>query len=113
MKKLSSDPDDEVAYYALNYRVKQCDREALAKLVAPPYRVRAACEPWATTVSSVGQCRYVPGGRFLLDSLDHACLNVVQAAETGLRALYPDAPARFDSPQEQKAYFRERVSHGR
>jgi hypothetical protein len=112
MKKLSSDRDEELAYYALNYRAKRCDREALAKLVAPPYRPRAACEQWATTVSLVGQCQYMPGGTFLLSYLDHACLNVVQAAGAGLRALYPDAPSTFESPTQEKAYFGKRV-HGR
>jgi hypothetical protein len=109
MKKLSSDRDEELAYYALNYRAKLCERDALAKLVAPPYRVRAACEQWATTVSLVGQCKYTRGGLFLVDSLDHACLNVVRAAETGLLALYPDAPSSFESPTQAKAYFRKRV----
>lgn len=112
MKKLSSDRDEEIAYFALNYRAKRCDQEALAKLVAPPYRPRAACEQWATTVSLVGQCQYMPGGRFLLSYLDHACLNVVQAAGAGLRALYPDAPSSFESPTQEKAYFGTRV-HGR
>lgn len=87
MRTLSGDPDEELAYYALNYRLKACEPEALAQLVAPPYRVRAACEQWASTVSLVGQCRYTPGEAFLRDSLDHACLNVVQAAEKGLKAL--------------------------
>jgi hypothetical protein len=109
MRKLSSDRDEELAYYALNYRVKLCERDALAKLVAPPYRVRAACEQWATTVSLVGQCKYMRGGLFLVDSLDHACLNVVRAAEAGLLALYPDAPSSFESPTQAKAYFRKRV----
>jgi hypothetical protein len=109
MKKLSSDQDEELAYYALNYRAKRCEWDALAKLVAPPYRVRAACEQWATTVSLVGQCKYMRGGLFLVDSLDHACLNVVRAAETGLLALYPDAPSSFESPTQAKAYFRKRV----
>ncbi|MCY1023235.1 hypothetical protein [Pyxidicoccus sp. MSG2] len=113
MRKLSSDRDEELAYYALNYRVKLCDREALAKLVAPPYRIRAACEQWATTVSLVGQCQYMPGGSFLLSSLDHACLNVVQAAGASLRALYPDAPSSFESFDQEKAYFGTRVSRRR
>ncbi|MCP3142275.1 hypothetical protein [Pyxidicoccus xibeiensis] len=113
MKKLSSDGDEEVAYYALNYRAKACDRDALATLVAPPYEVRAACEQWATTVSLVGQCHYVPGGAFLLNSLGHACLNVVQAAKTGLRALYPDAPATFESESHEKEYFEKRVKQVR
>ncbi|WP_205525824.1 hypothetical protein [Pyxidicoccus trucidator] len=112
MKKLWGDRDEEIAYYALNQGAKQCDRDALARLVAPPYRVRAACEQWAVTVSLVGQCHYVPGGAFLLTSLDHACLNVVQAAETGLRALYPDAPL-FESPKDEIEYFRKKVRQGR
>lgn len=113
MKKLSSDRDEELAYYALNYRVKRCERDALAKLVAPPHRIQAACEQWATTVSLVGQCHYLPGGPFLLASLDHACLNVVQAADAGLRALYPGAPASFESLQQEKEYFRRKVQPGR
>ncbi|NOJ92361.1 hypothetical protein HMI51_05335 [Corallococcus coralloides] len=62
MKKLSSDRDEEIAYYALNYRAKLCEKDALAKLVAPPYEPRGACQQWATTVSLVGQCQYMPGG---------------------------------------------------
>ncbi|MFP2926905.1 hypothetical protein ACLESO_17240 [Pyxidicoccus sp. 3LG] len=113
MKKLSGDRDEEVAYYALNYRARRCDRDALATLVAPPYRVRAACEQWATTVSLVGQCHYVPGGAFLLSSLEHSCLNVVQAAGAGMRALYPDAPTTFESASHEKEYFKRRVRQGR
>jgi hypothetical protein len=113
MKKLSSDRDEELAYYALNYRVKLCERDALAKLVAPPYRIRAACEQWATTVALVGQCHYAPGGPFLVSALEHSCLNVVQAAAAGLRALYPDAPSTFESFDQEKAYFGTRVHRRR
>lgn len=109
MKELSSDPDEEIAYYALNYRAKRCEQDALAKLVAPPYEARAACEQWATTVSLVGKCKYEPGGRFLVEYLDHACLNLVLAAEKGLRRLYPDAPSSFKSVEEEKAYFLKRT----
>jgi hypothetical protein len=110
MKKLSNDPDEEIAYYALNYRAKRCEKGALAKLVAPPYELRADCMQWATSVSLVGQCKYTPGTRFLVANLDDACLNAVQAAETGLRKLYPDAPASFESQEAMKAYFRKRGS---
>ncbi|MFP2903526.1 hypothetical protein ACLESD_00315 [Pyxidicoccus sp. 3LFB2] len=102
MKKLSSDRDEELAYYALNHGARLCDREALAKLVAPPYRVRAACEQWASTVSLVGRCHYVPGRAFLLASLEHSCLNVVQAAQTGLRTLDSKAPASSESPKAKQ-----------
>ncbi len=113
MKKLSGDRDEELAYYALNYRAKACERGALAKLTAPPYEIRAACAQWATTVSLVGQCKYTPGGAFLLSSLDHACLNVVLAAEEGLKALYPDAPASFESMTQTMEYFEKRVKQER
>ena len=93
MKKLSGDPDEELAYYALNYRLKACEPDALAALVAPPYRIRAACEQWAVTVSRVGQCRYMPGEAFLRSALEHSCLNVVQAAEEGLRTLHSGTKA--------------------
>lgn len=109
MRRLSSDADEEIAYYALNYQVKLCELQALAKLTAAPYRVRAACEQWATTVSLIGKCHYTPGGAFLLSSLDHACLNVVQAADSGLRTLYPEAPASFESLRNEKAFFRARM----
>jgi hypothetical protein len=108
MKKFSNDPDEEIAYYALNYRAKLCDQEALAKLVAPSYDARASCQQWAVTVSLVGQCKYKPGGRFLVEHLDYACLNIVLAAVESLRALYPDAPS-FESPAQVKAYFEKRV----
>lgn len=113
MQHLSHDPDEEIAYYALNYQVKLCDQRALARMTAPPYHVRAACEQWATTVALVGQCRYTLGGSFLLASLDHACLNVIQAAETSLRALYPEAPASFESLVDEKAFFRAKLRQRR
>jgi hypothetical protein len=113
MRRLSRDKDEEIAYYALNYRAKLCDKDALAMLVEPPYRARAACEQWATTVALVGHCRFARGGAFLLASLDHACLNVVRTAETGLRALYPEAPASFGSLEEEKRFFSEKLRRRR
>lgn len=44
-----------------------------------------------------------------MDSLAHACGNVVKAADCNLRDHYPDAPPKFGSISDEKAYFRERV----
>jgi hypothetical protein len=109
MQRQSRSVDEEVSYYALNYLAKLCDKEALRKLSAPPYKVRAACEQWAATIALFGQCRYAPAAPFLVSSLNHACGNVVTAADASLRALYPDAPATFESLSKEKAYFKTRV----
>jgi hypothetical protein len=87
MRQLWSSSDQEIAYYSLNYLAKLCDREALRRLSAPPYTPRAACQQWATTVGLFGQCRYRQARQFLIESLDHACGNVREAAGESLRAL--------------------------
>ncbi len=113
MRRQSRSSDEEVSYFALNYLAKLCDKDALRRLSAPPYKVRAACEQWASTVALFGQCRYAPGARFLVQSLGHACGNVVAAADASLRALYPDAPAAFESLAKEKEYFKTRVGQRR
>lgn len=107
MRRLSRSADEEVAYYALNHRAKRCDPDALQVLSAPPYWIRAACEQWATTVALFGACRFEPGVPFLVWSLRHACLNVVDAAMESLRVLHPEAPA-FSSPAEAERWLRRR-----
>ena len=87
MRRQSRSKDEEVAYYALNYLARLCDQGALRQLSAKPYKVRASCEQWATTVAAFGTCRYTGASAFLVASLEHACGNVVAAAETGLRQL--------------------------
>jgi hypothetical protein len=110
MRRLYHDANEEVAYYALNYGAKGCDPEALRILSARPFEPRAACQQWATTVALFGECKYRAATPFLVDSLRHACGNVVNAADESLRALYPDAPFPFASFSAAAKYFRARRS---
>ncbi|MBF5043205.1 hypothetical protein FGE12_12470 [Aggregicoccus sp. 17bor-14] len=110
MRGLDNDTDEEVAYYALNYRVKRCEPDALAKMTSPRSRYDAPCEQWATTFAQVGACRYEPGAPFLVGGLRHACLNVVRASEGALLSIYPDAPkAQLATPEQVAAYFLARM----
>jgi hypothetical protein len=110
MRRLYHDPDEEVAYYALNYGAKGCEPEALRILSAEPFESRADCQQWATTVALFGECKYRAATPFLVDSLRYACLNVVFAANESLRALYPEAPFPFRSPSAEAAYFRAKMN---
>ena len=114
MHRLENDEDAEVAYYALNYRVKRCEPDALAKMTAPRSRYGAPCEQWATTFVQVGACRYEPGVAFLVEGLRHSCLNVMRAAEDALLFIYPDAPReQLATPEEVAAYFLARAKRRR
>lgn len=105
MRQLIDDPDEEVAFYALDYCSRLCDEKALARLSAQPYKVMAPCLEWAQTVKSFGKCRYSDGIPFLLDSLEHACLNVVGAAQESLHEIVPESPADFKSPEDERKYY--------
>jgi hypothetical protein len=113
MRRQLKNKDDEVRYYALHFLARRCDAEALEALSAKPYKPRAACTQWADTILQFGQCKYRRATPLLLESLDHVCGNVTFSADMSLRSLYPGAPAKFDSPAKEKAYFEGRANQGK
>ena len=94
-RALAADLDADTRYYALAHLARSCDAAALAVIVAPPWEPRASCEQWAFTVRDVARCDPPGAEAFLRASLGHACLDVVDAAEEGLRERFPEVePAR-------------------
>jgi len=97
--------EDDELYWAANYLAKRCDPIGLKWLSSRPQRSQA-CLQFATTVPLFGKCLYRPAIPYLIKySLHDACLNIVDAAETDLRAMYPQSPKEFNSIEEMQRYY--------
>ena len=82
-------------YFALQYLADRCDPNALRELNRPAnfkdsYPV--GCMFWQDTLRDFGKCGYRSSIPHLAVSLDSACVNNIQAAETSLRHLLPKSP---------------------
>jgi hypothetical protein len=103
-RALAGDLDSDTRYHALAHLARSCDPAALAEIVTPPVEPRASCEQWAYTVRDVARCDPPGAEAFLRASLRHACLDVVEAAEEGLREHLPGgAGGRRPSAQRTEA----------
>jgi hypothetical protein len=97
--------DGEDLYWPANYLAKKCDPSALKELSTGRYRGQG-CMQYETSVKLFGKCKYQPAIPYLAKTAIHdACLNIVEAADHSLHALYPDAPKDFDRLDEMQAYF--------
>jgi hypothetical protein len=107
MKKvLASGRDDEDAlYWPADYLAKRCDSDALNWLSSRRGRPEG-CLLWAPTVTLFGKCHYRPAIPYLIRySLNDACLNIVDAGEVDLRAMYPHSPREFNSIEDMQKYY--------
>jgi len=97
--------DDDELYWPANYLAKRCDPEGLKWLSMLRDRPEG-CLQWAPTVALFGKCHYRPATPYLVNySLHDACLNIVDAAEIDLRAMYPNSPKEFSSIEDMQKYF--------
>lgn len=97
--------EDDELYWPANYLAKQCYANGLKWLSFRPQRSQG-CLQFATTIPLFGKCLYRPAIPYLINvSLHDACLNVVDAAETDLRAMYPHSPKEFSSIEEMQKYY--------
>lgn len=97
--------DDDALYWPSSYLAKRCDPDALKWLSMRKGRPEG-CIVFTGTVRAFGKCQYRPAIPYLIEnSLDDACLNIVDDAEYSLEKLYPDHPAKFDSLEAEQKYY--------
>lgn len=96
---------DQDLYSPANYLARYCDLEALRWLSSRDGRL-AGCMQWTDTVAMFGKCRYRPAIPYLIEnSLDDACLNIVDAADKDLRDFFPHTPKEFKDIPSMQAYY--------
>jgi hypothetical protein len=101
--------DGEDLYWPAKYLAKQCDPAALQYLTVKRFSISSA--ELATSASLFGKCHYRPAIPFLVNyALYAASLNLVDAADSSLRALYPNAP-KFSSLEEEQHWFCRAAHH--
>ncbi len=97
--------DGEALYWPVNYLAKKCDASALKELSTGRYRNEGSLQ-YQASVELFGKCKYRPAIPYLVDfALDDVSLNIVGAADDSLRALYPDAPKNFGSPEMARDFY--------
>ncbi len=97
--------DGEDLYWPVNYLSKKCEHAALAKLKSGRYRNQGSLQ-YQESVALFGKCAYRPAIPYLVDSaLYDVSLNVVDAADSSLRRLFPGTPKEFDSLEQEQNYF--------
>ncbi len=97
--------DEDSLYWPANYLAKRCDPDGLKWLSMRVGRPEG-CIIWAPTVALFGKCHYRPAVPYLFaNSLHDACLNIVEAAERDLRAIYPHSPTDFRSIGIMRKYY--------
>ena len=97
--------DEGDLYWPANYLAKRCDPSGLKWLSTRQGRPEG-CMQFSSTVALFGKCHYRPAIPYLIaNSLDDACLNIVDAAEMDLRAMYPHSPTDFRSIETMRKYY--------
>jgi hypothetical protein len=100
--------DEGEFYWVVNYLAKKGDPAALKELDTGKYYYN--CLQYAPSVELFGKWKYRPAIPYLVDTaLNAACLNIVDAAEHSLQALYPDAPRDFKELSEMQRYYCDRA----
>jgi hypothetical protein len=101
--------DGEDLYWPAKYLAKQCDLPALQYLTTKRFSISST--ELATSASLFGKCHYRPAIPFLVSyALNAASLNLVDAADSSLRGLYPNAP-KFSSLEEEQHWFCRAAHH--
>ncbi len=105
MRTCASAEREEEPYYCTMYLAKHGDTTALAVLNQNYYAYPISSWEWSYAVALFGTFRYRPATANLLESLDAASLNVVFAADSALRELYPKGPKGQWPPDSLKAHW--------
>src|SRR4029077_10483942 len=107
MKRVLSEriEDGEDLYWPVNYLAKIGDSAALKELSTGRYRGQG-CMQYETSVRLFGKWRYRPAIPYLVETALHdACLNIVDAAQKSLHAMYADSPKDFNTLEDMQHYF--------
>jgi hypothetical protein len=107
MKRVLSErvEDGEDLYWPVNYLAKRGDSAALKELSTGRYRGQG-CMQYETSVRLFGKWRYRPAIPYLVETAMYdACLNIVDAAEESLFAMYPDSPGNLKTLEAMQHYF--------
>jgi len=108
--------DGDHLYWPAMYLGKSCDQLALAylnpgihsKSIADNFSVSSM--QFSYTVALFGKCHYRPAIPYMAQiAMFAASLNLVDAADTSLRELYPYAPKRFSSLDREQKYWCDRA----
>ncbi len=101
--------DDDTLYWPARYLAKGCDPDALKWLSTRQGRPEG-CIEFTGTVRAFGKCQYRQAIAYLVsNSLQDACLNIVDDAEYSLEKLYPSHPKRFESLKAEQKYYCDRA----
>jgi hypothetical protein len=97
--------DGEDRYWPVNYLAKKCDAVALHELNGGGYRNQGGMQ-YEHSVALFGKCKYRPAIPYLVDTAVYdMSLNVVDAADQSLHALYPGSPKEFHSLDSMQKYY--------
>jgi hypothetical protein len=97
--------DGEDRYWPVNYLAGRCDATALHELTGGRYRNQGGMQ-YETSVKLFGKCRYRPAIPYLVETAVYdMSLNVVDAADESLRALFPGTPKTFRSLDAMQNYY--------
>jgi len=105
-KHISSEINDTM-YFCLNYLAKRGDKEALKILNDNYFQYGVSSFQWADTVQWFGKYKYRPAIPNLIDSLNAASLNLVDAAQESLEQIFDGPHPKFKTIEEMKNYFEE------
>ena len=101
----SQDGDEGFLFWPADYLAKQCNSKGLSWLSTRQGRPES-CMVFSSTVPLFGKCRYRPAIPYLVEhSIGDACLNIVDAAVTDLRKLFPGSPKIFNNIEDMQSYF--------
>jgi hypothetical protein len=97
--------DGEDRYWPVNYLAKKCDPVALHELNSGRYRNQGGMQ-YEHSVELFGRCKYRTAIPYLVDTAVYdMSLNVADAADDSLHALYPDSPKDFKSLDSMQKYY--------
>lgn len=97
--------DGEDDYWPVNYLAKKGYSPALKELSTGRYR-NQGCLQYETSVALFGKSKFRAAIPYLVETaLFDACLNIVDAAENSLHALYPNSPKHFGRLEDMQRYF--------
>ncbi len=107
MKKVlaTGQGNEDDLYWPADYLAKSCDSDGLKWLSERQDRPEG-CILWAPTVALFGKCKYRPAIPYLIEnSLQDACLNIVDAAAEDLHKMYPEGPRAFHTLEDAQNYY--------
>jgi hypothetical protein len=97
------------SYFAAQYVAERGNLKALEILNRHYFQYGISSWQWSYSIALFGKYGFRKAIPNLVDSLDAASLNVVDAAFDSLQALYPDSPRQFNSLGAAQKYYKGRM----